>query len=188
MRQSLSRALTAALLALPAAAVAQQAAQPPTQGGAQQAGVQLDGFRNADPNAPIEITSDQLDLSRAAGTALFTGNVIAIQGEMRLNAQWVLVEYAVLPDGTVGSEIQKITAKDKVLLVTPTEAAEGDNGVYWPQTRQVVMTGNVLLTQGPNTVAGDKMTADLGTGIGKVEGRVRSVLSQQPRQPQPAGQ
>ncbi len=72
--------------------------------------------------------------------------------------------------------------------MTPTEAAEGDDGIYWPQTRQVLMTGNVLLTQGPNTVAGDKMTADLGTGIGKVEGRVRSVLQQQPRQPQPAGQ
>lgn len=186
MRHSLSTFLTAAVLAFPAAAVAQQAAAPPVQGGAQQAGVQLDGFRNADPNAPIEITSDQLDLSRAAGTALFTGNVIAIQGEMRLNAQWVLVEYMMLPDGTVGSEIEKITAKEKVLLVTPTEAAEGDNGIYWPQTRQVVMTGNVLLTQGPNTVAGDKMTADLGTGIGKVEGRVRSVLQQQPQQP--AGQ
>jgi lipopolysaccharide export system protein LptA len=141
-----------------------------------QPSVSTGGFRNADPEAPVEVTSDRLDLTRDAGTALFTGNVIAIQGEMRLSAEWVLVEYVVLEDGSLGSDIQTITAKDNVVLVTPEEAAEGDNAVYTPLTNLVVMTGNVLLPQGSNTVAGNRLTVNLETGIGEVEGRVRTVL------------
>ena len=95
---------------------------------------------------------------------------------MRLSAEWVLVEYVVLGDGSLGSDIQTITAKDNVVLVTPEEAAEGDNAVYTPLTNLVVMTGNVLLTQGSNTVAGNRLTVNLETGIGEVEGRVRTVL------------
>lgn len=134
------------------------------------------GFRNSDPDAPVEVTSDKLDLARAAGTALFTGNVVAIQGDMRLNADWVLVEYVLLPDGSLGNEIDTITARDNVLLVTPEEAAEGNEAIYTPLTNKVIMTGDVLLTQGGNTVAGDQLEVDLETGLGEVKGRVRTVL------------
>lgn len=134
------------------------------------------GFRNDDPDAPVEVTADRLDLARAEGTALFTGNVIAVQGDMRLTADWVLVEYQRNPDGTLGQDIDRMTARDNVLLVTPEEAAEGQEAVYTPATNQVLMTGDVLLTQGGNTVSGDRLVVDLETGIGEVQGRVRSVL------------
>ena len=139
------------------------------------------GFRNSDPGAPVEVTADKLDIARAEGTALFTGNVVAIQGDMRLNADWVLVEYVLLPDGTLGDDIETITARDNVLLVTPEEAAEGDEAVYTPLTNTIVMVGDVLLTQGGNTVAGDRLVVDLETGIGEVQCRVRTVL--QPAEP-----
>ena len=145
-----------------------------------QTNVATGGFRNPEPDAPVEVVSDRLDLTQNAGTALFTGNVVATQGAMRLTAQWLLVEYVLLEDGSLGDEIKTITARDQVLLVTPTEAAEGDEAVYMPLRNEIVLTGNVLLTQGVNTVAGDRMVVDLETGIGEVEGRVRSVL-------QPAG-
>jgi lipopolysaccharide export system protein LptA len=38
------------------------------------------------------------------------------------------------------------------------------------------MTGNVLLTQELNAVSGDRLSIDLETGTGVVEGRVRTVL------------
>ncbi len=153
----------------------------PQGASAQSTEVAVGGFTNNDPDAPVEITSDRLDLKRFDGTALFTGDVLAIQGEMRLRAEWVLVEYVMLEDGNLGNEIEKVTARENVLLVTPTEAAEGNEGIYFPLTNRVVMTGDVLLTQGPNTIAGDTMTVDLETGIGEIEGRVRTVLQQDPR-------
>lgn len=139
-------------------------------------GSETGGFRNSDPDAPVEVTSDRLDLARAEGTALFTGNVLAVQGDMRLTAQWVLVTYLLNPDGTLGDDIDTITARDDVLLITPEEAAEGNEAIYTPLTNSVVMTGDVLLTQGGNTVAGDRLIVDLETGLGEVQGRVRTVL------------
>lgn len=141
-----------------------------------QDGTSAGGFRNDDPDAPVEVTADRLDLARAEGTALFTGNVIAVQGDMRLTADWVLVEYMRNPDGTLGQDIERMTARDNVLLVTPEEAAEGQEAIYTPLTNQVLMTGDVLLTQGGNTVSGDRLVVDMETGIGEVQGRVRTVL------------
>lgn len=144
--------------------------------GAQTDGTATGGFRNDDPEAPVEVTAERLDLARAEGTALFTGNVVAVQGDMRLTAEWVLVEYLLNPDGTLGDDIDRITARENVLLVTPEEAAEGDEAVYTLRTNEVVMTGDVILTQGGNTVAGDRLVVDMETGIGEVQGRVRTVL------------
>jgi len=38
------------------------------------------------------------------------------------------------------------------------------------------MTGNVLLTQGPNTLGGDRLTVDLEAGSGRMEGNVRTIF------------
>lgn len=144
--------------------------------GQAQDGTTAGGFRNPDPDAPVEITADRLDLTRSEGTALFTGDVLAIQGEMRLTAQSLLITYLLEPDGSIGEEIDTVEAEGNVLLVTPDEAAEGDVAVYSPRTNEVVMTGDVLLTQGGNTVAGERLVVDLETGIGEVQGRVRTVI------------
>ncbi len=144
--------------------------------GQAQEGTETGGFRNPEPDAPVTITADRLDLSRSEGTALFTGEVLAVQGQMRLTARELLVIYVTLPDGTLGEEIDRIEAEGEVLLVTPEEAAEGDFAVYTPARNEVLMTGDVLLTQGGNTVAGDRLVVDLETGVGEVQGRVRTVI------------
>lgn len=142
---------------------------------AQTTGLQTGGLR-ADPDAPVEVTADMLDLDQTAGTANFTGNVVVTQGEMKLTAPEILVEYAMTPEGELGDDVERITATGGVLMVTPTEAAEAQQAVYSPLKNEVVMTGEVLLTQGPNTLAGERLVVDLTTGVGQVEGRVRTIL------------
>jgi lipopolysaccharide export system protein LptA len=39
------------------------------------------------------------------------------------------------------------------------------------------MTGDVLLTQGGATIAGQKLTLDLTTGLGQMEGRVTTTFA-----------
>ncbi len=143
---------------------------------AQAQGVSLGGIQEADDDAPVEVTSNQLEVNQAQGTALFTGDVIVIQGELRLAAPRILVEYTRLPDGSIGQEVDVITATGGVLMVTPSEAAESDRAVYIPRRDEVTMTGDVLLTQGPNTLNGERLVVDLLTGSGVMEGRVRTVL------------
>ena len=130
------------------------------------------GTEDHDTTQPVEVTSDRLDIDQTSGTAIFSGNVVVVQGELTLTADSVRVEYG----QTEPREIERIFAFDNVTLVSPTEAAEGDEAVYEVATRSVLMTGNVLLTQTLNAVSGDRLTIDLATGTGVVEGRVRTVL------------
>lgn len=138
---------------------------------AQQANISF-GTEEHDSTQPVEVTSDRLDVDQTNGTAIFTGNVVVVQGDLQLTADRVRVEYT----ETQPREIERIYAFDNVVLVSPTEAAEGNEAVYELASRTVVMTGNVLLTQELNAVSGDTLTIDIDTGSGVVEGRVRTIL------------
>ena len=141
---------------------------------AQGTNVELGGAQ-PDPDAPVEITSETLSVDRQAGTALFETDVLVIQGQLRLTSDEVLVKYFENTE-TGKTDIEEIIATGNVVMVNGLEAAEGDRAVYTPINSTMVMTGEVLLTQGPSTVAGDTLVVDLETGEGTMEGRVRTVF------------
>jgi lipopolysaccharide export system protein LptA len=152
----------AAALALPIAAAAQEAAV---------------GFGGGDfdRSAPVEVAADSLDIDQATGRAVLTGNVVIVQGELRLSADEVTVDYAT--DAQAGQRrIERMNAVGDVLLVAGEDAAEGRTATYTLTTAQVLMTGDVVVTQGGNTLAGDRLSIDLETGAGTVTGRVRTTL------------
>ncbi|NDR57459.1 lipopolysaccharide transport periplasmic protein LptA [Pseudoruegeria sp. M32A2M] len=135
------------------------------------------GFGNPehDSSAPVEVVADQLDVQRSEGKAKFTGNVVVTQGLMKLFGDVVDVEYAENAEGD--TEIQWVHAVGNVTLLNGVEAAEGDDAVYTVESGLVVMTGDVLVTQGENTMAGEKLTVQLETGVGQMEGRVRVLFN-----------
>ena len=47
------------------------------------------GGMRADISAPVEVAADNLSVNQADGSAVFTGNVVIGQGEMRLSADSV---------------------------------------------------------------------------------------------------
>ena len=138
----------------------------------QGATVAFGGIRS-DTSQPVEVTADQLSVNQTDGTATFTGNVVVIQGDLRLGATTVRVEYAT-DDRT---RVERIVASGGVTLVSAAEAAEAKDAVYTVANGQVVMTGDVLLTQNGGTIAGQKLSVDLKTGTGQMDGRVRTVIS-----------
>ena len=77
---------------------------------------------------PVQVTADQLEVRQSDGTAVFAGNVLVAQGEMRLTADRVAVEYET-ENGTPTGQIARMLATGNVLLVNRDEAAEGQNGV-----------------------------------------------------------
>lgn len=160
------RTLPLALAALLLAA----AAAVPTPVAAQGTQVAFGGVRQ-DPTLPVEVTADSLQVNQADGTAVFTGNVLAVQGALRLTAATVRVEYA---EG--GGAIDKLHASGGVTLVNATDAAEAAEAVYTLATGNVVMTGSVLLTQGQNAISGERLVLDLKAGTGVMEGRVKTVF------------
>ena len=138
---------------------------------AQQADIRFGGLQQ-DTTLPVEVTSDTLSVDQATGAAVFTGNVLAKQGEMRLTAGAIRVEYTAAGDG-----IDRLLATDGVTLVSPTDAAEAREAVYTIASGTVVMTGDVLLTQGNAAISGEKLTVNLKDGTGTMTGRVRSVFT-----------
>ena len=79
------------------------------------------GSPQADPSLPVEVTSERLNVNQEDGSAEFLGNVIVIQGEMRLTAERVLVIY-----NKERSGIERMEATEDVVLVSPPDASEGD--------------------------------------------------------------
>lgn len=131
------------------------------------------GTMQADPDAPVEVTADQLDVSQVDGAAVFTGNVVVGQGEMRLTAPEVRIIYA-----EESGEVARMEATGGVTLVSGAEAAESDRADYDVGSGIIVMTGNVLLTQGRNALASERMEVDLTANTARMTGRVQTVLYQ----------
>lgn len=158
------RSLRAATLALPLTLAAAAAAQT--------TGVGF-GAGDFDGGAPVEVAADSLAVDQATGRAELTGNVAIAQGDLRLTAGRVVVDYA-----AAGGErrIERMEATGGVVIVAGEDAAEGREAVYVPGSGEIVLSGDVVVTQGASTLAGDRLTVNLGTGSGTVTGRVRTVL------------
>lgn len=130
------------------------------------------GGMRADTSAPVEVSADNLSVDQSDGSAVFSGNVVIGQGEMRLAAERVTVIY-----GEGGQDrIKALKAEGAVTLVSGTDAAEASEADYDVESGIVVLSGDVVLTQGRNVLTGDRMRVDIGAGTAQIEGRVRSVL------------
>lgn len=146
----------------------------PVAGLAQGTNVAFGSIRQ-DTSQPVEVSADTLSVDQETGTAIFTGNVVIGQGEMRLAASRVLVVYS-----EDQSRIQRLEATGGVTLVSGQDAAEAARADYDIDSGLVVMSGDVLLTQGGNALTSEQMTVNLKTGSAQMQGRVRTVL--QPRE------
>ncbi|MEP2919577.1 MAG: LptA/OstA family protein [Sulfitobacter sp.] len=129
------------------------------------------GTISQDTSLPVEVTSDELSVDQDTGTAIFTGNVVIGQGEMRLSAPRVLVVYRAEIEG-----IAKLEATGGVTIVSGNDAAEADRANYSIDAGTIVMNGNVLLSQGTSAVSADTMTIRLEDGTARMSGNVRTRL------------
>lgn len=133
------------------------------------------GVVNHDSAAPVEITADSFTVSQADGRAEFSGNVVVGQGDMRLSAGKISVEYSAA-DGEETGRIDRMIASGGVTLVSGSEAAEAERAIYSIDKATIRMEGNVLLTQGRNALSGQVIVIDLRDGSAKIEGRVKTIF------------
>ena len=148
-------------------------------GGAAQTDNPFGGFKH-DSSQPIEITADSLEVREAERRAVFEGDVVAGQGDLRLSADTLQVWYAGegqdAADGT--GRIERVRAEGDVFLSSGAETARGQWAEYDVTAGAVTMGGGVTLAQGENAVSGERLFVDLNEGAGRIEGgRVRSVFN-----------
>lgn len=143
---------------------------------AQQQGVQISfGQSLRLDGSSLEVTADQLSVDQTTGATEFSGNVLAVQGGMRIAAGALRLEYA---GGGAGSSqrIDRLVASGGVTMTTPDEALEAREAVYSLTSQTLEMTGSVMLVQGQNMLSGERFVADLRAGSGQMIGRVRTVI------------
>jgi lipopolysaccharide export system protein LptA len=136
----------------------------------QEANVAFEGLAQ-DTTLPVEVEADSLTVNNADGTAVFAGNVLVGQGDLRLAAAEVRVEYS-----GDGKSIARLHATGGVTIANLADAAESREAVYTIDTGLIVMTGDVLLTQGATALSGQKLTINLKDGTGVMEGRVSTTF------------
>lgn len=142
----------------------------PAMGFAQGAQVAF-GQVKQDTSLPVEVAADNLAVSQSDGTAVFTGNVLIGQGEMRLSAARVLVVYH-----DDSNRILRLEATGGVTLVSGPDAAEAASADYNIDSGVILMQGNVLLMQGKNALTAERMTVDTKAGTAQMDGRVKTIL------------
>jgi lipopolysaccharide export system protein LptA len=130
------------------------------------------GSVKADPSLPVEVTADNLEVDQSDGSANFSGNVIIIQGVMRLSADKVLVIYKPEQSG-----IERLEATGNVILVNGPDAAEAQRAEYTIDSGTIVMSGNVLVNQGGSTLTSSQLVVNLTSGTAQMAGRVKTILT-----------
>lgn len=137
-------------------------------------GMSFGGNFKTDPNAPVEVDADRLDVDDPAKEAVFTGDVRAKQGDFILQSAELKATYT-------GSSVLGNTAKDqasqgtakltrlkahKNVVVTSVDGqkATGDWADFDTRANTVTLGGNVIMTQGKNVVRGSKLVIDMTTG------------------------
>lgn len=120
---------------------------------------------------PVEVTSESLTVDQGSGEAVFTGNVIVVQGEMRMSAERVVVLYRQEPRG-----IARVEATGGVTLISGEDAAESEQAEYNVDDGTIIMTGNVLVAQGPSALTADRLTVQVQEGTAQMSGRVKTVF------------
>ena len=139
------------------------------------------GNFKTDPNAPMNIDAETLDLNDNAHQAIFRGLVRAQQGEFIVQAAEVVANYtgsaglAATPEGgpaktgakTAGPELTRIEAHLNVIITSKDgQSAKGDLAVFDTKTNIVTLSGKpVVVAQGQNVVECSKLVIDLNTGL-----------------------
>jgi lipopolysaccharide export system protein LptA len=138
------------------------------------------GLGSHDSNAPIDITADNFDYDLNVKIGTYTGNVIVIQGDMRMRSDKMKVNI-------VQGKPTQIEAFGHVVVIAPNGNATGDHGVYDPGPRTITLTGKVVLTKEKDVMHGTKLVMDMNTNVahmyaqGMPGGRVQSLFIPPPK-------
>ena len=141
---SMTRTLMTAAIALALAAL-------PTMGDAQ-------SFQGGQP---IMWGADEV--SRTPTTLSLRGRAELTQGDSRIRANRV---EGTIADGT----LTRVEATGDVYFVTPEQTIRGDRAVYTPANDTIVLSGDVILTQGENVMTGGRLTYNTRTEAAEMDG------------------
>ncbi len=126
---------------------------------------------------PVKIDAGSLQVLDKEQKAIYKGDVVAVQGQTTLRCSTLTVFYMQQKDkanapkadtAQGGNAIKKLNCDGPVSVVSTTQTATGDYGVFDAEHDLVTLTGNVVLADCENVQQGDKLVYNTKTGIANV--------------------
>jgi lipopolysaccharide export system protein LptA len=145
----------------------------------------LQGF-SVNRDLPVHIRSTSLEVRDKEKRATFIGDVHVAQGDTTMRSNTLEVYYdqeatpgqpkaAVAIEGT--QQIRRLEAKGNVVVTQKEQTATGDMGIFDTQANTVTLTGNVVVTHGPNVLRAPRLVVNLTTGESRFEGKVEGLFA-----------
>ena len=138
----------------------------------------------ASSKEPISIDAGKLDYFDKDQKLVYSGAVVAAQGESRLKASVLTIFLEPAPSNANGHQMRRMEAQGPVTITSKDQIGTGDSGIYDKAENKVLLTGHVTLSQGANVTKGERLTYDLNTNQAVVVGgstaqggRVRSIFT-----------
>jgi len=121
---------------------------------------------------------DTLEFWQKENLAVARGEAVAIRGTNRVAAD---VLTAVLAENAAKQmTVKRVGAEGNVIITTPTEIAQGNNGVYDVAQEKATLNGNVRITRGENQLNGNRAEVNMATGVSRLLSapgqRVRALI------------
>lgn len=126
----------------------------------------ISALKGHDTNAPVDVSSDRIEVQQRADRAIFSGNVHVRQADLTMDADRVTLAYS----NSGGIQIDRIDASGGVTVRSPSESATGNFGLYDTSRKLITLVGNVKLSRGGSQINGTRLVIDLRSGRAVVDG------------------
>jgi lipopolysaccharide export system protein LptA len=142
---------------------------------------------------PVSIDADKLVYYDKEKKAIYSGNVVVVQGDTKMTCSVMTVfldrsptpgvgapdrpKHGFKPDAdsprgspsATGSGVTRLEATGPVTVISKSQVATGDNAIYDKRENKVRLIGHVTLSDGQNVTTGDKLTYDLKTSQATID-------------------
>ena len=126
---------------------------------------------------PIQFEAESLEVREQDRQAIFTGNVVVRQNQTVLKTAQLVVYYVGEGTGEGAQQVRRLEADGNVLVTSGPQTASGEKAVFDTEANTIVVTGNVVLTQGENVIRGPRLVININSGQARMEGgRVQMLI------------
>ncbi len=130
---------------------------------------------------PYTIDAAKLDYFEKEQKLIYTGDVIATQGQTRLKGAVMTIYLDKSANGGNDRQMRRIEVLGPVTVVQNGKIGTGDTALYDKTENKWYLVGNVTLTEGDDVTQGQKLIYDLSTSKALVDsgqqGRIKSVFT-----------
>ena len=133
-------------------------------------------------DAPVEITSRQGEYLQNQGRGVYTGDVVATQGDSRITTDKLTVicskSAPAAGEEPVCEAMEQLVAEGRVYYTAPDVKIRGDRAQYDYTTDTITITGDVILSRGnEGVVRGTQVVYRVGEGRTIITAGAKRVTS-----------